>query len=317
MFDLERLTVIPGKLQKYWDEPGDFLATGIDVAERVHGGQLPKILSRLAVLVLQPEAIAGRKVETCLSFLREHGYRVLLALPFRLTVPASMVVWQFQSNVFTADSKAIRQAIYTRGTSLMLVLEDTLPFGEHPASSRLALLKGSPDPTERSRGNLRTRLGAMNKLFGLVHCPDEPLDILRELAIMLAEPELSEVHTQLADVLTRGVDHDCEPEIDSLYRETPEHDFDPGRALHRLLTGIAESDPGGPRGCLLSAFIAEASLPDHALDWFMYVKWLRELGIDPHDWDPLIVASGLIENTLPGLTKLIPSFTELMPTSQQ
>ena len=308
-FDYAGSTVISGKLEQYRNEDGDFLAIGTAAAERAYGANLPEVLPRLAMFVIHAETIAARKAETVLSFLRRQGFALLLARPFEISMPMCETVWRFQANVQTPDSMAIRDAIYTHGTSIMLLLRDTRPYAGRPASSRLTLLKGSPDPRNRDGDSLRSELGAINNIFGFVHCADEPLDVLRELAIMMPEPALSDLHSHLARTFADDTEYDCRSVVESVYAESPEHDIDSARALRRLLAAVAEVDGGGARAQTLRASLVER---DQNLDWFVFSKELRELGIDPLGWDPLIVAGDRVPYDVPGRVKLIPSFTELV-----
>ncbi|MCC8251543.1 hypothetical protein [Saccharothrix luteola] len=313
--DHESLTTIPGKLDHYRAEEGGFLAAGTASAERAYGTDLPRILPRLAVLVIHAETIALRKAETCLSYAARNGFRLLHALPFEVSQAMCDVVWRFQANVISQDSLAVRDGIYTHGTSIMLLLKDTRPDAGMPASSRLTLLKGSPDPAQRDGSSLRSELGAINNIFGFVHCADEPLDVLRELAVMLPEPVLSDVHQRLARSFDDdAAEYDCRPVVDAAYAGSTEHDIDSDRALLRLLDDIAnaDTDTDGARARALRALLTASERPGRNLDWFAFADGLRGLGIDPYGWDPLIVASNLVQYEVPGKLKLIPSFTELM-----
>ncbi|WP_433272800.1 hypothetical protein ACQPZF_17375 [Actinosynnema sp. CS-041913] len=312
-FDHESLTIIQGKLEQYRREEGGFLATGTETAQRAFGADLPRVLPRLAVMVIHAETVAARKAETCLSYLARNGFRLLHALTFEVSQNMCDTVWRFQANVISADSLAVRDGIYTHGTSIMLLLKDTSPDPGMPASSRLTMLKGSPDPVQRDGGTLRSELGAINNIFGFVHCADEPLDVLRELAVMLPPPVLSDVHLRLARRFDDdGAEFDCRPVIETAYAENPEHDIDSDRARRRLLADVAEADGGDARAGALRAMLAESDRPGRDLDWFAFAAALRELGIDPFGWDSLVVASDRVRYEVPGLVKIVPSFTELM-----
>ena len=58
-----------------------------------------------------------------------------------------------------------------------------------PASVELTGLKGPTDPDARAPGQLRHLLGRYSYLLNLVHTPDEPADVLRELGAAEAAVE--------------------------------------------------------------------------------------------------------------------------------
>lgn len=308
------LTVVPGKLAYYREEDGGYLATGLAAAERAHGAAMPDALDRIAVMVVQPDGIARRQVGTILEYLDSHGFEPLFAVPFELTVWMSRVLWRFQFTAIGEDSKAIGEGVYCHGQSLMLVLRDTRATAGRPGSSRLAGIKGSSDPTKRAPESLRSELGALNRIFGCVHCPDEPLDILRELAILFPEQVMSDLHDRLARALGEDGPHDLRAEIDSVYAAGAEHDLNSDRALHRLLNDVEAA--GAARGAderarKLVDLVVAATKPGATLDWFTFADELTALGIDPLGWDPLLVAADNIEYEIPGAVKLIGSFSSL------
>ena len=310
-FDCGALTIMPDKLEQYWHEPGGYLAAGLAAAERTHGSQLPVILSQLAVLVVMPDAIARRLAEDCLSFVEHHGFVPILAVPFHITLDMSRTLWRFQFNAITPESRVIGEGVYCKGQSLMLLLKDVRRQPMLPASSRLTGLKGSSDPAKRARDSLRHTLGAINPIFGCVHCPDEPLDIVRESAILLAEPTLSRLHERLGRAFREDARYDCRAEIDEVYGANPAHDIEPERALLRLRTAIAEAGSAGGRARRLMAMIAEAAAPGRTLNWFTFSAELRDLGIEPDGWDPLLVGSYHTDYERRGAVKLIASLSSV------
>ncbi|MDG4808715.1 nucleoside-diphosphate kinase [Micromonospora sp. WMMD1120] len=310
--DPATLTELPGKLEHYEVETGGYLTAGLAAAERAHGAALQSLLTELTVLVIQPDAIARRQVDDCLAFVRQHGFEPIMAVPFHLTPEMSRALWRFQFNAISEDSKAIGEGVYCFDLSLMLFLRDTRLTATVPRSSRLTAIKGSSDPSKRSPESLRSTLGAINRIFANVHCPDEPLDILRELAILTPEPALSQLHTRLAGAFQDGAAYDCRQEVDQVYAAIAAHDLHSERALARLRADIEragrEHDAVAVAEKLL-AMLHAAGQPGETLDWLTFAGQLRDLGIDPYGWDPLLVASNHIEYELPGVAKTIASFS--------
>lgn len=310
--DGTELTVVPDKLVHYREEDGGYLATGLDAAVRAHGADLRDAMTRVAMLVVQPDGLARRQVDQILSFMDSHGFVPLLAVPFELSVEMSRTLWRFQFTAIGDDSKAIGEGVYCHGTSLMFLLEDTRATVSAPGSSRLAGIKGSSDPAKRVPESLRSTLGAPNRIFGSIHCADEPLDIVRELAILFPGDAVADLQQRLADAIRTGARPDCRAEITDAYAVSPEHDIHPERALRRLLDDIATA--GQERDMAseaekLAARVRAATEPDAILDWFAFAEELTALGIDPAGWDPLLVAAGNIQYERPGAVKVIASFS--------
>lgn len=306
--DLRRLTIMSMKPEMYADEEGNHLRSGLTAAHDVFGPALTGVLDGLAVLVIQPDAIAQRQVELCVSFLGEHGFAPMVAVPFTLRPPGARALWRFQFNAITSGSKAIGEGVYCGRPSLMLLLTDMRPVGGKPASVRLAGLKGSSDPARRVAGQLRTRLGSINRVFGSIHCPDEPIDVLREIAVMFAEPELSRIYRDLRDALSAGMPLDVAGATETVYAAIPEHDFHVERATRRLLA-VLDGHGGNGVSRRLVEIVHTVCRHESKLDWHAFALGLGELEIDPYDWDPLLVGSQYVQYELPGTPKLIPSFS--------
>ncbi|HZN20293.1 MAG TPA: hypothetical protein VFB84_19195 [Micromonosporaceae bacterium] len=75
------------------------------------------------------------------------------------------------------------------------------------AADRLTGLKGKSDPRLGRPGELRTELGAMNKIINLVHSAEETADVVRECAILLDEATLSRVWSPEGGPVRFGTDH--------------------------------------------------------------------------------------------------------------
>jgi len=305
--DLRPLTTMPVKLEMYPTEEGGYLGSGLAAGYQVFGPALPDVLSEVAVLVVQPDAIARRQVGCCVSFLRPHGLVPVTAVPFVLELPMARALWRFQFNAVTADSLAIGEGVYCHGPSLMLLLRDVDPVPGRPACVRLAGLKGSSDPARRGPQHLRTALTSINRVFGAVHCPDEPLDILREVGVMFTGPALVEVFETLRSALDTGSPYDVDSAAESVYASAPAHDLDVARATERLLA-VLDADGSRPARRLAQRLDA-ARRQGTPLDWLAFADGLTMLGVDPRGWDPLLAGSAHVRYELPDTPKLIPSFS--------
>jgi Nucleoside diphosphate kinase len=307
--DWRRLTVTERKLELFPAEEGRPAACGVEVATEALGGRLPDVLTSLAVLVLQPDAIARRQVAPALEFLTAHGFSPVLALPFRLEVESARRLWRFQFNAITPDSKEIGEIVYCALPSLMLFLRDDRPEPGVPGSTRLTQMKGPSDPRTRTPAHLRTAIGAINKIFGSIHCPDEPIDILRETAILFGRDELRRLYADLGHALgPEAPAFDPGPAIARVYAAVPAHDVDVERAVARLLESLgALGDDARLRAPVRR--LERVVRGESPLRWSRYCADLRAVGLDPHGWDPLLVASHRVRYDLPGASKLIESFS--------
>jgi hypothetical protein len=306
--DWRHFTVVPSKLELFAQEEGTPLARGGSIALEALGDRLPQVLAGVAILVLQPDAIARRQIARSLDFLRDSGFAPLLAFPFRLSVEMARALWRFQFNAITPDSKAIGEVVYCGAPSLMLVLRDDRPVAGVPASTRLTQMKGPSDPRMRGPDHLRSAVGSINKIFGSIHCPDEPIDILRETAIVIEDDDLSRFYHRMGNAFGGDTSSsDLADAIAALHAAVPPHDIDVERATQRLLasTHLARDTARSGAAQRLEHVIRRES----TLSWSQFIADVRAVGLDPHGWDSLLVASALVRYDLPATPKIIESFS--------
>lgn len=146
---------------------------------------------RTALLLLKPDAAVTGGMRRAVTWLTEHGYRIVAARAVALTRLHLRTLWYF--NWHSATPERRRLADRLAGLSASIVLVVTHPDESVPASVRLTADKGPADPAQRVPGQLRHALAAGTYLLNQVHSPDDPDDVLRELSIYFAELELSEV----------------------------------------------------------------------------------------------------------------------------
>jgi hypothetical protein len=111
LFDCTGLTVVPAKLEHFQREAGGHLSRGLLTGWRSLGQPLSTVLAEMGVLVVQPDAIARRQVEHCLSYVARRGFGPVLTVPFTLTVDMCRTLWRFQFNAITDDSKAVGEGV--------------------------------------------------------------------------------------------------------------------------------------------------------------------------------------------------------------
>ncbi|MBG6064464.1 hypothetical protein [Micromonospora ureilytica] len=293
------------KVELYQQE--QYLAQGLDAAQRALGSDYAAILQGLAVLVIQADVIAARKVELCMQYARDHDFEPIVAVPFVMEPQMTAATWRFQFDMATDDSLELCDLYCAKSESLLVILADRSRDRTIPASLRLAELKGPSAPERRTERNLRTVLGAPNQIVCAVHCSDEPLDILRETAILLPD-RLLDLFVEIADVVDRGIRPDIDEKIAAVYRSTPRHDMDVDHAVARLLSRLPQHGADPREGDAIERL--RANLPawqrrERLLSWPMFTQDLRSVGIDPHSWDALLVGSEYVEYDRVGGTKTL------------
>ena len=75
-------------------------------------------------VVLKPDAVAGRRIETALSALAGHGFTVVAAGILRFTPLLTREVWRFQFNIASRDRADVVDLLLPGSDSLLLVLRD-------------------------------------------------------------------------------------------------------------------------------------------------------------------------------------------------
>ncbi|RKR91089.1 nucleoside diphosphate kinase [Micromonospora pisi] len=299
------LTADAEKLRLYQQEP--YLAMGVDAAARALGPAFEAKLQRMALLVIQADVIAERRVGMCLDFVRDHGFVPISATPFLMSPEMTGEIWRYQFDMATPDSRELCDLYCAKAESLLVVLADHAPDGVRPASVRLTQLKGPSNPARRSADSLRTTLGATNRIVCAVHCSDEPIDLLRETAIMVPD-RLLELYIAIADVVDRGVQPYIEEQVSALYRRAPRHDIDVGHAMERLLARIPVDSRD--RAVATAAARLRDSLPawqrrERFLPWSQFSADLSAIGVEPTSWDALLVASEYVEYDLTGVDRTL------------
>ncbi|MFD6770842.1 hypothetical protein ACFWC6_32000, partial [Micromonospora chalcea] len=157
---------------------------------------------------------------------------------------------------------------------------------------------------------LRTVLGAPNRVLVLVHCPDEPMDIVRELGVIFDRPRLERVYRRLGAALDTGAACDAAAEIRRAYAQAERGDLDVARAVGGVGERIAACARTADRARQRSAAQAADRLRDAVaggghLRWREWSAELTRCGVDTATWDVAVAASHHIQHDLPDSTCLI------------
>ncbi|WP_055489107.1 nucleoside-diphosphate kinase [Streptomyces sp. TP-A0356] len=240
---------------------------------------------RHAALLLKPDAVVARRLDTAVQWLTEQGFRIVGAAVTHLTRTMIRSLWYFQWNLATPYRRRLAALFLEDADALVLLVRPDHEL-DVPASVDITRLKGPTDPDAREPGQLRHLLGRYSYLLNLVHTPDEPADVLRELAVHFGDAGRDRLfRCALADEDRTAYALEL---VDRLYAATKprELDFDP--AVGRLRDAVSRhggADPTAtPRGLLESAW---------------------EHGIDLDPWDTVIVGSKVLPMRQPGRSPVL------------
>jgi hypothetical protein len=302
------LTALPDKAR--WYESEAFFRESLADFRLVLGSELDYHVQRTAILTIRPDGIAGRRIEAVVRFLTENGFRIIHVECLRYTPILVRELWRYQLNRATLDRIMLLDLLCGQSPGLVLVLQDDVGRSDVPATVRLWSLKGSAVPEWRDGSTLRDVLSVPNRVLTMVHATDEPIDLLREMGVLLSTHRRLEWATLFA-----RTDHDRDAGAEkalsmarSLYTSSAASDFDLAAVRARMRAAIAdngaESTPADPRARLLRDLF-----PVSAGAVFPLRAWLLTAGnvlesFDP--WDVITAASFSIEHNLPGAASLIP-----------
>ncbi|GGU98381.1 hypothetical protein GCM10010260_38280 [Streptomyces filipinensis] len=234
---------------------------------------------RHAALLLKPDAVVARRLEAAVDWLTGRGFRIVGAAVTRLTRTMIRALWYFQWNLATSHRRRLAALFLEDADALVLLVRPERDL-DIPASVELTRRKGPTDPDARRPGQLRHLLGRHSYLLNLVHTPDEPADVLRELAVHFDDTARDRLfRSALADEDRTANALEL---TGRLYAATKPRDLEFAPAVERLRHTVSRhggAAPAAPRELLESA-------------------WERGIGLDP--WDQVIVGSTVLPMRVPG-----------------
>ncbi|MFI9507298.1 hypothetical protein [Nocardia sp. NPDC052566] len=283
---LERLTVDPDFTQ------------GLAWARNALGAETGAIVRRHALLLIQPDCLAGRKTDQCISFFAHHGFQPIHTVRVHLSPRVVGALWSHRlSDSPTLDSDTIAELVCGRSDSLLLLLRDNAPEPDTAASVRLGRLKGPARRERRTATQLRSLIGAQDRLVVLIHSPDEPADMIRESTIICG-PSACELYPKMAAAVEDDAAARLATHIETLHRQTHAHDLDPYAAMNRLcavLRDVSATPHLEATAQMLLSTLAHVRAGEGPLHWAPLAHGLRQVGIDPTQWDPVLVGSRYVK----------------------
>ena len=153
-------------------------------------GETYKFACEHTLLLIKPESFRRRFAGPIIRFLEDAGFVITSAKYVSLSGVEERFIWRYQWNKSTSDRQKLSQIKNHYDQSLLLCLRDTVEKEGMPASVRLHELKGSSAFMEQRRPyHLRSLLGSSDKGVTFIHCPDEPVDFLREISVFFQNAE--------------------------------------------------------------------------------------------------------------------------------
>ena len=296
-----RLCASAAKCAAYEQEP--FVGEGYAALFAHLGERTVPWLQEHVMVVFKPDLIAARRVERALDFVERSGFAVSwhgLVLLDRLTIET---IWRFQWNVATFDRHALAEVVYCHSPSLALLLRDRQAPGPVPAAVRFGSLKGSPIEENRCGSHLRGVLAVPNRMMSMVHAPDEPIDVVRELAILFGRAERDRVCASWAG---GGPVASLADDVRRLYGSTEASELDVEAAVRRLEAGADPNRLAEIRAWMHRCATAGAD-PDLLLSdvWRPTSALIRRHAPGLSDWDRLTIGAHLVVHEVPGRTCVV------------
>ena len=150
------------------------------------------VSQEMALLLIKPDGVVSGAAATAVDWLDEQGFHIHYAAALPLGRNDIRALWLYQWSIASAERRALADVLRSLCPSLVLVVSRSASDGL-PTAVELTARKGPTAPAKRQPGQLRYALGGSSYLLNLVHSPDEPADVLRELAIYFDTAERAAV----------------------------------------------------------------------------------------------------------------------------
>jgi Nucleoside diphosphate kinase len=149
------------------------------------GSRTESSVSRIGAILFTPACLVAGRLADGLSYLQGAGFTVTALRRVQLAEDQVRRIWRFQAEQFTAERWDVAVRLFCAGPSLLVMVHAGEQLGRSTAQ-RLKDLQGPSDPDLLEDDHLRACLRACNKVNNLVHVPQTPPALLREVAIIVA-----------------------------------------------------------------------------------------------------------------------------------
>ncbi|MGW5387040.1 nucleoside-diphosphate kinase [Nocardia sp. NPDC003963] len=274
---LTALTPAPDKAAAYHGD--SYLVESIEQLRRMRIDPAA-FAARHSLLLLTPGAIVSRAVDPTLKWLSGNDFRVVDAAAVHLDRHLIRALWRYSWHSVSPERRRLTDLLAAISEGLLLVV--TGPDGELPAPVRLAEAAGPHDPRAGRPGQLRHLLGQRSAVLDPVHTPDDPADVLRELAVYFPESRRAEVISRAYT----GADsaESARTLADALYARTPCRSFDTTVALDRILRDLDRAGTPAPADFDAGSTDACAAILTRALT----------AGLDIDSWSAVVLGAEVL-----------------------
>jgi nucleoside diphosphate kinase len=295
------LTRMPAKAILYSLDT-HFRAGWEDLVE-VAGDASTALLQRHAFVLVRPDAVVSRRIEAILDWLSLHGFSIVDGIPVAVDRHQVRALWQFQWNVALRERRDACDALMGTCASLLLVIRDDDPSSPG-AAGRFRRLKGAADPALRRVGELRTVLGHRSRMLSLLHSPDEPADVVRELAILLPPARRRALFERLGRGETSAVPALLAVAC-AVYERAGTHSLDLAGSLDRVEAAALAVLPGD--AALRDRVLAPlgAMRRGERVDWRACFAGLDAHGVPYRPLDRTVIAGHVVAMDEPGRRVLV------------
>lgn len=280
-----RLTRMPRKRELYARET--YFREAWRDANAVLEQRTLALLHNTALLMIKPDGLAAGKAAPILAFLAEQAFTTVAVEALTFNRFLWRELWRYQLTIATVDRLAVSELVL-QGDALLLLLQRE---SEHtmPASVRLSGLKGSASLAHQDPSSLRYRLQQPNRLLSFLHVADEPIDVVRELGLLLDQHTRKHVYRALSAGCSSAQAATC---LDAVLQANRGNAavFDVEGAVGRLAQALALA-PAVPANARTHAFAALDQINrGQTIDFDALTSALALLRINLPRWD--LVAIG-------------------------
>lgn len=293
------LTRDEGKIAHYRDDPYFWEGRASYLAADPAG----EALKHLTFLLVKPEAIVGRRVAPILEFLRSQGHRIIGTWPVRMGRHEARGLWRYSLNTLPIAHIRALEMLVTGGELFLVGLDHQLTSGEASAAELLSRAKGSSAHPDAG-GTLRERLGCPALMLNFVHAPDEPADVLRELAVLCDAPQQEQIIAALLAASRwpparfEAAAREAAAIMTSRYAQSPAHDLNVAATLRRMRDRLRD-------GVLPQEAQAAIELGETSSGQALHVVRSLADATQIPLWDRIVTAAHLVDGLRTGRSPLI------------
>ena len=295
---LEELTVSRLKHSLYRDERS-FVAFADDLSRSIGSELLQQQIFDTAFLMIKPEAVVTRQIERIINLIAERGYYVNHAEIVRVSSDQIRALWRYQINTATPERAELMPQVLSATDSLLVGLKKNFDI-VLPAAVDLSISKGPADPSKRSHEHTRARLnGIKSKLVTYIHFPEEPIDVIRELGVLVGVSQATNVLLTSSPLEAERLNE----LIESLYKRWPATDLKFNSAIDGIISTISRAESGTSQNLVDELLVT--GQPNPPL-WSRVRNYWQEHEIRI-DWNYLCVGASLVQMDRPGVEKQLAS----------